>query len=473
MPKDMESKVRITADTKQAQGALNDISKAARGVGDAVEQTERKTRRAQSGMAKFVTFLRSKFVVTFGDVMRAVEATFRAIQNTITLEGQEVALRGQLSRMGADFDTFLARLDEAAKGTVATADLIGASSRALLLGIPADEIADLLEIAGSRARATGDTVAKAFDDITLGIGRGSKMILDNLGFIIDIQGAYEETAVSIGKTTEQLTVIEKRTAVLNEVLRQGKRDMEALGDASENVFLQLQQGQAAFVNFKTLLSDILTLLGVSLSAVLSRTAGRFTELWKQMANGVDALASMGAHLPFVGKRFEELGEKTRATADYFAGLDMRVDEATDGLEGLAEGLAASVLGLDEQSKAVGRTTEASSAYIREMRGIKDAQDEVKTTTDDLTAKYEEQVPAVRELSRENERLLGVLQRLEQVPQAGVIPSEYQHLRAKGGLRQPRNQQRLEDALRRGIRPHQGGRRIKTLDGGSILLEDAH
>ncbi len=97
------------------------------------------------------------------------------------------------------------------------------------------------------------------------------MILDNLGFIIDIQGAYEETAVSIGKTTEQLTVIEKRTAVLNEVLRQGKRDMEALGDASENVFLQLQQGQAAFVNFKTLLSDILTLLGVSLSAVLSRS----------------------------------------------------------------------------------------------------------------------------------------------------------------------------------------------------------
>jgi hypothetical protein len=52
------------------------------------------------------------------------------------------------------------------------------------------------------------------------LGRGSALILDNLGIVIDLEEAYESYAAQMGKTANQLTDVEKKQAMVNRVMRE-------------------------------------------------------------------------------------------------------------------------------------------------------------------------------------------------------------------------------------------------------------
>lgn len=67
---------------------------------------------------------------------------------------------------------------------------------------------------------------EALDDIVTGLGRGSAMILDNLGIVVNQKEAQEEYAASLGKTVEQLSEAEKKQALINKVVADGKAELE-------------------------------------------------------------------------------------------------------------------------------------------------------------------------------------------------------------------------------------------------------
>lgn len=58
------------------------------------------------------------------------------------------------------------------------------------------------------------------------------MILDNLGITINAQEAQEAYAQSIGKTVSQLTESEKKQALINKVVSDGKKELEAMGEVA-------------------------------------------------------------------------------------------------------------------------------------------------------------------------------------------------------------------------------------------------
>jgi hypothetical protein len=76
---------------------------------------------------------------------------------------------------------------------------------------------------------TGQSMTEAFNDITLGVARQSRMILDNLGIIIDADKAYQDYAKTLGKTAESLTETEKRQAFMNAVVKSGDDMIKRLG----------------------------------------------------------------------------------------------------------------------------------------------------------------------------------------------------------------------------------------------------
>jgi len=198
---------------------------------EAEDAASQRIAKAQGSFARFADYLKTRFVVTLQDVSNVARAAFDRIFDVARLEGQTQALRIQLAQQGQSFDAYIAKLDEVAQGTISTADLIQSSSQALLLGIPAEKIAQLLEIARASAIATGRSTAEAFDDIAIGIGRAAPMILDNLGLVVQLGPAYDEMARSIGKSTEELDATEQKTAVLNAVLEAGIPRVEAYGKA--------------------------------------------------------------------------------------------------------------------------------------------------------------------------------------------------------------------------------------------------
>jgi methyl-accepting chemotaxis protein len=230
-----EVKVRITGESRGAEAAA---------------------KRTESSFRKLSSFLASRFVVTLGDVTRAASAAMGAIRESLDLSAQTNVLKRQLADAGLSFDQFIEDAKGAANQTLSTAAIISNATRAKLLGVGFTEMLELLKIARVSAAATGDTVEKAFDDISLGLARQSKMILDNQGFLISLEKANENYAATLGKSAEALTDAERKTALLNQVLEQGRDRVEKFGDAASGLKEKLEQTEAGVDDLKTAVADL-------------------------------------------------------------------------------------------------------------------------------------------------------------------------------------------------------------------------
>lgn len=132
---------------------------------------------------------------------------------------------------GIDATKLLNDMRAAAKGTVADVDLMIKANQAALLGGTdmLQQMPKLIEISRASAQATGQSVDFLFDSIVLGIGRQSKLILDNLGIIVNVDKANQEYAETLGKEVNQLTDAEKKQAFMNAVLKAGNENIKTLG----------------------------------------------------------------------------------------------------------------------------------------------------------------------------------------------------------------------------------------------------
>ncbi|MBK7202977.1 hypothetical protein [Candidatus Amarolinea dominans] len=166
----------------------------------------------------------------FGGLAGMVAGGF-AVSQIIGITKELVAIGAQAERTeasfhrvaqsyGADADKMLAAMKRAAGGQISNDELMMAANKAMMLGVTADadQMAGLLQAAMERGQAMGRTAADAFNDIVIGIGRMSPLILDNLGIMTGGEAAFAAYAASIGKTAEQLTDFERRQMLINKVL---------------------------------------------------------------------------------------------------------------------------------------------------------------------------------------------------------------------------------------------------------------
>lgn len=205
------------------------------------------TRKAAGGL---VSWMSSKFVITMGDVINATRAAWDEFNQALDLGARTKALQAQLADQGQTFDEFIGKLKEASKNAISEADLIETSTRTLLLGIPAEEISTLLELASANAVAAGRDIGDAFNDITTGLARGSPLILDNIGIVLDAKLANEQYAAAIGKSAEELTKAERVQALTAQIQVAGAKNVELLGDAYSGARLSVDQATAALTDAK-------------------------------------------------------------------------------------------------------------------------------------------------------------------------------------------------------------------------------
>jgi hypothetical protein len=131
---------------------------------------------------------------------------------------------------GVNADKLLAKMTEATQGTISQMKLMQQANNALLLGLPVEKFDDMLKIARSASKATGQSMDFMLQSIVTGLGRGSKLILDNLGIIVKTEEAYEKYADTLDTTADKLTDLEKKQAFTNEALRIGLVNAENLGE---------------------------------------------------------------------------------------------------------------------------------------------------------------------------------------------------------------------------------------------------
>lgn len=160
---------------------------------------------------------------------------------------------------GQNGSAMLAAMQNAAQGTISNTDLMLAANKAMLLGVAdsADEMAGLMEVAAARGKAMGLSTSQAFSDIVTGIGRESKMILDNLGIIVDTEAANQTYAESLGVTAEQLSSNERKQALLNQVLTSSAQIVRDNAAAGKDAAAQFESLDSSITNTKEALGQFI------------------------------------------------------------------------------------------------------------------------------------------------------------------------------------------------------------------------
>ncbi len=202
-------------------------------------------RRAGVGAARALRRSFGLVTVALQRIRRAVFgitglfALFGATIGAISLiqRAQDVeSLRGAFDNLTASVegtaDGFLKKLQVATRGVVSNMNLLRITNQAVLLGVvrSQDEFAELATIARRLGSAVGRDTVDALSDLSTGIGRQSRLILDNLGIIIKLGPANEAYARSLGKTVDQLTDAQKRTAFFNSTMDAARKKVLDLGE---------------------------------------------------------------------------------------------------------------------------------------------------------------------------------------------------------------------------------------------------
>ncbi len=266
---------RASGDTSKAQQILKTA------LDNTTGASERASLATQTQLARYTngTGIIDQFKKSIG----ALGLSFGAL--ALVREGAEMTQLGasaqqartrfdQLSAAaGTTGEALLKALKTASAGTISDLNLELAANRAQLLGVAHDAqtFARLMAIARDSAQSLGTTTTQAFDDLVLGLGRGSPKILDNLGIIISEKETYDAFALSIHRSADSLTEAEKKTAILNAVLKQGEDKLKLTGGALESNVTKLERLSVLGENLKAS-------LGGGLADTIAPLADNFTKL---------------------------------------------------------------------------------------------------------------------------------------------------------------------------------------------------
>lgn len=294
------------------------------------------------------------------------------------MEQERQAFDNLAASYGRTGQSIVDELRKASAETVDLATLVNKAGTAMMMGINPADLASLMQITRATSRQTGQSVVEAFSDISLAVGRQSRMILDNLGIIVRVEDANEKYAKSLGKTTSQLTDADKKQAFLNATISAGQDLMKRMGNENVTAAEKAQQVEA---RIKDIADKIKTLLIPNLeswatwlkniddywSKVLGISGNKEVSVIdtfnQQIAEQTEAVEKAGKRLAYL----RDQQSKTWIKKDYYA----------------AE-IANQTLELKKLEKQLERTVKAKDSYT-----VKDLNRRIDTDLNDFFGKSNE------------------------------------------------------------------------------------
>jgi len=173
------------------------------------------------------------------------------------------------------------KLQQATDGTMSEFDLFQQANNAMILGVSknSDEMAEMFDIAQRLGRALGRDTASSVESLITGIGRQSRLMLDNIGIIVKADEAYESYANKLGISSDKLTDAQKKQAFLQATMESARAKANSLGEETKST-------QDAFDRLSASTANLVTFLGDKLSPIT-------TSLANDLANMADSISGKG------------------------------------------------------------------------------------------------------------------------------------------------------------------------------------
>lgn len=340
--------------------------------------------------------------------MKVIQTGWEMMDQAAKFDQQKVSFDRLAASYGTNGSQILAELKKVSGGTINSMLLVEKAGTAMMMGITPEKVTQLMEIARATARMTGQDVEKAFSDISLAVGRQSRMILDNLGIIVSVEKANQDYARSLGKTADGLTDTEKKMAFMNATITAGRDLMERMGEQTDTDRDKMERFKASVDNLSTSIGRLALaftpLIEASTSAIdnmneaLEKGRGPAYNLAGMHAGGFDLEETEGGsnylRLPITGEPlFPPRPPGTTAAAkDTF---DEKAEEKTlDAELKRMERLQTAQDRADaEQEKADQKAMEES---IANMKFLQDAQNKADEEVSKEGAKQRDELNKIRE-----------------------------------------------------------------------------
>ena len=251
---DTEYKIQLLIDAQNVASAeITKLQKQLREVQGQASKTTGMVSQSLSSISNMLGQIKTVAVVA------AIAAVGSAIKKAMDIEPIRSSFEQLSASAGIASDEMIKAMRKASAGTVSDFNLMSAANKAYSLGVVSntEQMTTLMEIARVKGSAMWRTMNEALDDIVTGLGRGSAMILDNLGIVVNQKEAQEEYAASLGKTVEQLSEAEKKQALINKVVADGKAELEWMWDIALTFADRQNQMIASWENMQAIIGEAL------------------------------------------------------------------------------------------------------------------------------------------------------------------------------------------------------------------------
>ena len=223
----------LTRLQKQLQGELKKTTKSSNVLGRAFSRNQKNatmlgnafsTMRSKMLLLSFAMSLGGRQLVEFSKKSALLDNMSRAFTN----------LQGGTENASIAIEN----LRFATNNTMSSFDLFQQANNAMILGVSknSEELAEMFDTAQRLGRALGVDTARSVESLITGIGRQSRLMLDNIGIIVKSEEAYEEYAKELDTTVDKLTDADKKQAFFNAAMKAGKDALKDLGDEQLTTF---------------------------------------------------------------------------------------------------------------------------------------------------------------------------------------------------------------------------------------------
>tara|TARA_R110002096_G_scaffold8558_6_gene35308 strand:+ start:6751 stop:8943 length:2193 start_codon:yes stop_codon:yes gene_type:complete len=253
---------RLNQATKQLGINTKKTEKSTDKAGTSTERLGRNTDKLKGGFFGLSTSLataRAKMLLYGFAVKQVIDFTKGLVDKSAQFEDISRGFNNLRMSAGMSAETF-DKLNIALDGTVSSIDLMKQANNAMLLGIfkTEDEMANMFDAAQRLAQVLGKDATFGIESLVTGLGRQSKLMLDNLGIVFSAEKAYVDYSNVLKKNVGDLTDSERKQAFLNKAMQSAEELVSNAGDEYLGTSAKLAQLNTSFVNARIELGKALT-----------------------------------------------------------------------------------------------------------------------------------------------------------------------------------------------------------------------
>ena len=290
---------KIAKKAGQAAKATDDAAKAGANYNRKQKGVAGATSNSTKAFSKMTTGISDGLVPAYAVLAAnvfALSAAFGVLSRNDAIAKLQEGLEFTGRAAGRNLTIVANKLQEITDNAISAEQAMRTTAVGVSAGFTEQQMEGLARVAKGAAMALGRDLGDAMDRLTRGAAKLEPEILDELGIMVRLDDAVRDYALSVNKSTSELTQFERRMAFTNAIIADGIGKFAALSDALDpSAYAQLSASFSdltkTFINgLNTVIGPFLKFLADTPVALAALAAAFGASLSGQMLGGLQGMA---------------------------------------------------------------------------------------------------------------------------------------------------------------------------------------